>query len=182
MSTKFWRSSLLASDSRETFAFHEAGHAIAAVLKNCETFAYLMDHPLMDGTNGVCVYFGNLSYEEDLLVSLAGPEAEYMVSGKRNGSYGDYAITDELINTRYSKIKGYNAKRLRARGCRSRFDMEHRDFTRTYAKIEQLLIDYRDAIEEVAYRLLITGWCHHRDICVAMGYNLVWDDDQTQSA
>lgn len=179
MATKFWRSKLLESNAREVYAIHEAGHAVMAVILGCHIEAQLLE-PAGYGANGVCHMFGWLSYEEDLLVTLAGPEAEFLVSGDRYGAWGDHEETHKLTAKRYSRLNRRARRRLKAHGFRSVNQMADRDYDVAYAKIDAMLEQYREAIEELAYRMRYTGWISTNDVLVAMGHDLSYSDVPTE--
>jgi hypothetical protein len=175
----FWRSTLLDSDSREMHSVHEAAHAVMAVLCDTYVYAIVYDKPLEDGTNGVCQMFGNLSYEDDLDVTLAGPEAEFLVSGDRLCAAGDNEDIEKLTTGRYKRL--YSRGKV-SHGVRfNRREMIVRDLMNSYDRVDATLTKYRTEIEEVAYRILVTGWASHIDVCDALGVDPEWDDNETQS-
>ena len=180
MSTKFWRSELLAPNSREAYAIHEASHAVMAVTQGCDTYAHLFDTPLKDGTNGVCHIYGNIGYEEDLRISLAGPEGEFMVTGGRSGAYGDNQIVHQMTTERYARITRRGKKRLKAHGFHGVRHMADRDYENAYEKIDAMLEHYREAIEELAYRMYYVGWISNDDVLIAMGYPVEYPETPTE--
>ena len=110
MPTNFWRSTPLKPTDRETYAMHEAGHAVMAILRGCYTYIVIFDQADKEGTNAICGSLGSMTYEQDLDVTLAGPEVEYLVSSHRFGVDGDYEDANKLTRNRYRNMKKINMK------------------------------------------------------------------------